>query len=120
MIDGSPNRISIRDIQEEIEKAKSFKPHLSKLVIATALPKDQKIEEYVRTQSIQNVEIGLLQYKYVFGISLNVNYLSFPMFTIGTLRTRIFIVARAYPFYFQMVKMRCSVFRSFKKRLKDI
>lgn len=59
MIDGSPNRISIRDIQEEIEKAKSFKPNLSKLVIATSLPKDQKIEEYVRTQSIQNVEIGL-------------------------------------------------------------
>ncbi len=59
LIDGSPNRISIRDIKEEIEKAKSFKPHLSKLVIATSLPKDQKIEEYVRTQSVQNVEIGL-------------------------------------------------------------
>ncbi|WP_231492242.1 hypothetical protein [Pedobacter sp. Leaf170] len=35
LIDGSPNRISITDIDAEIEKAKEFKPALNKLVIAT-------------------------------------------------------------------------------------
>ncbi|MDV3636992.1 hypothetical protein [Elizabethkingia meningoseptica] len=58
LIDGKPNRISIQDIQAEIEKAKSFIPSLNKLIIATSLPKDQKIEEYVRTQSIKNIENG--------------------------------------------------------------
>lgn len=66
LIDGKPNRISITDIQAEIEKAKSFQPKLSKLVIATSLPKDQKIEEYVRTQSVENVKNGLFSIQICF------------------------------------------------------
>ncbi|UOE48698.1 hypothetical protein MTO98_30320 [Mucilaginibacter sp. SMC90] len=59
LIDGSPNRITIADIQTEIDKAKEFKPALNKLIIATSLPKDQKIEEYARLQSVENVQQGL-------------------------------------------------------------
>lgn len=44
LIDGKPNRISVQDIQAEIEKAKSFQPSLKKLIIATSLPKDQKLK----------------------------------------------------------------------------
>jgi len=55
LIDGSPNRITIGDVQAEIEKALHFQPQLSKLVIATSLPKDQKIEEYIRKKSVENV-----------------------------------------------------------------
>ena len=36
LIDGKPNRISVQDIQAEIEKAKSFQPSLKKLIIATS------------------------------------------------------------------------------------
>jgi len=55
LIDGSPNRITTSDIQAEIDKALHFQPKLNKLVIATSLPKDQKIEEYVRIKSVENV-----------------------------------------------------------------
>jgi len=58
VIDGSPNRITISDIKAEIDKARSFKPSLSKLVIATSLPKDKKVEEFVRLQSVENVNNG--------------------------------------------------------------
>src|SRR5690606_20025718 len=44
LIDGSSNRLTISDIQAEIEKAKGFMPALNKLIIATSLPKDGKIE----------------------------------------------------------------------------
>lgn len=54
LIDGSPNRITVADIQAEIDKALKFEPHLNKLVIATSLPKDQKIEEYVRKKSMEH------------------------------------------------------------------
>jgi len=59
LIDGSPNRISTNDIQTEIEKAKNFRPALKKLVIATSLPKDKSIEEFVRLQSLQHAQNGL-------------------------------------------------------------
>ncbi|MBP2615807.1 hypothetical protein [Chryseobacterium jejuense] len=59
LINGLPNRITIKDIQEEIDKAKGFQPSLSKLIIATSLPKDQKVEEYVRTTSVENIKNGL-------------------------------------------------------------
>lgn len=59
LIDGSPNRISIKDIQDEIDKAKGFTPALKKLVIATSLPKDRAIEEYVRQQSVLHAQNGL-------------------------------------------------------------
>lgn len=66
LIDGKPNRISITDIETEIEKAKSFQPSLSKLIIATSLPKDQKIEEYVRTKSVENVKNGIFSIQICF------------------------------------------------------
>ena len=66
LIDGSPNRISISDIQAEIDKAKNFKPALNKLIIATSLPKDQKIEEYVRIKSVESVEAGLFSVQVCF------------------------------------------------------
>ncbi len=59
LIDGEKNRITISDLQIEIEKAKSFKPQLKKLIIATSLPKDQKLEEYIRIESQKNVLDGL-------------------------------------------------------------
>jgi hypothetical protein len=55
LIDGSFNRITIADIQAEIDKALNFEPALNKLIIATSLPKDQKVEEYVRKKSVEHV-----------------------------------------------------------------
>lgn len=66
LIDGSPNRITIADIQAEVDKAKSFKPALHKLVIATSLSKDQKVEEYVRIQSVENLNAGLFSIQICF------------------------------------------------------
>ncbi|WP_407503292.1 hypothetical protein [Elizabethkingia miricola] len=66
LIDGSPNRITIKDIQAEIDKAKDFQPALSKLIIATSLPKDQKIEEYVRKASVENINNGLFSIQICF------------------------------------------------------
>ncbi len=66
LINGSPNRITIKDIQAEIDKAKDFQPTLSKLIIATSLPKDQKIEEYVRTTSVENIKNGLFSIQICF------------------------------------------------------
>lgn len=59
LIDGSPNRITISDIDAEIKKALNFKPALKKLVIATSLPKDQKIEEHVRIKSAEHARQNL-------------------------------------------------------------
>lgn len=67
LIDGSPNRITINDVQSEIDKALQFQPQLNKLVIATSLPKDQKVEEYIRMKSVEHVGKNLFLYKYVFG-----------------------------------------------------
>lgn len=66
LIDGSPNRIAKGDVQAEIDKAKTFKPKLSKLIIATSMPKDQQIEEYVRIKSIEHVEQGLFSIQICF------------------------------------------------------
>lgn len=78
LIDGKPNRISITDIQAEIEKAKSFQPTLSKLIIATSLPKDQKIEEYVRTQSVENVKNGIFSIQICFWEFFERKIIEFP------------------------------------------
>ncbi|MCI3939372.1 hypothetical protein MQX03_19530 [Chryseobacterium aahli] len=66
LINGSPNRITIKDIQAEIDKAKCFQPSLNKLVIATSLPKDQKIEEYVRKTSVENIKNGFFSIQICF------------------------------------------------------
>jgi len=58
LIDGSPNRLTISDVQAEIDNASNFKPALRKLIIATSLPKDQKLEEYVRIKSLEHAQNG--------------------------------------------------------------
>ena len=78
LIDGKPNRISIQDIQAEIEKAKSFQPNLNKLIIATSLPKDQKIEEYVRTQSVENIKNGSFSIQICFWEFFERRIIEFP------------------------------------------
>lgn len=52
-------QMTIAEIDEEINKAKNFKPALKSLTFATTAPKDTTIEEYVRTRNIENVENGL-------------------------------------------------------------
>jgi hypothetical protein len=66
LIDGSPNRITTTDIQTEIDNAKEFKPTLTKLIIATSLQKDRKIEEYVREKSLENLQNGLFSIQICF------------------------------------------------------
>jgi len=66
LIDGEKNRLSISDIQVEIDKAKQFKPPLGKLVIATSLQKDKKIEEFIRLKNIENVEQNLFSIQICF------------------------------------------------------
>lgn len=78
LIDGSPNRITISDIQKEIDKAKLFIPNLNKLIIATSLPKDQKIEEFVRFQSVENIKNGLFPIQICFWEFFERKILEFP------------------------------------------
>lgn len=52
-------QITTDEIDEEINKAKNFKPALKSLAFATTAPKDAAIEEYVRTRNIENIEKGL-------------------------------------------------------------
>lgn len=66
LIDGIRNRITVKDIQAEIDKAKLFKPPLAKLIIATSLQKDQKIEEYVRIMNVENLQAGLFSIQICF------------------------------------------------------
>lgn len=84
LIDGSPNRISITDVKAEIEKAKEFKPALNKLIIATSLPKDQKVEEFIRIQSVEQVSSGLFSTQICFWDFSNGNYPNIKKYTIGT------------------------------------
>lgn len=49
------------EIDNEIEKAKSFKPCLQKLIFATTANKDAQIEEYIRVKNIHNIEQGLFE-----------------------------------------------------------
>lgn len=78
LIDGSPNRLTIATIREEIEKAKHFVPRLGKLVIATSLPKDQKIEEFVRKQSVDNIENGFFPIQICFWEYIERKIIEFP------------------------------------------
>lgn len=49
------------EIDNEIEKAKNFKPLLHKLIFATTANKDSKIEEYIRVKNINNLNQGLFE-----------------------------------------------------------
>jgi hypothetical protein len=77
LINGITNRITIKDIQEEIDKAKAFKPALGKLIIATSLSKDQKIEEYVREQNLENIRNGLFGVQICFWDYIERNIMEF-------------------------------------------
>lgn len=59
--DYSNSTLTCEEIDEEIEKAKSFKPRLKQLIFATTANKDVKIEEYVRCKNIENIENDLFE-----------------------------------------------------------
>lgn len=54
-----PKQLSIREIEKEIEKAKSFKPPLKRYIIATTASRNSKIQEYARTISEKLLQEGL-------------------------------------------------------------
>lgn len=118
LIDGSPNRISIKDIQEEIEKAKSFKPCLNKLIIATSLPKDQKIEEYVRTQSVQNVELGLFTIQICFWDFFERKLSEFPNVYNWYVKNEDFHQVKSISVLFSNGQNEISCFPKFQKTIK--
>ncbi|MCC3215549.1 hypothetical protein LIV57_09780 [Chryseobacterium sp. X308] len=118
LIDGSPNRISIKDIQEEIEKAKLFKPDLNKLVIATSLPKDQKIEEYVRTQSLQNVELGLFTIQICFWDFFERKLSEFPNVYNWYVKNEDFHQVKSISVLFPNGQNEISCFPKFQKTIK--
>lgn len=52
-------QMTTTEIDEEIAKAKNFKPALKSLTFTTTAPKDAAIEEYVRSRNVENIENGL-------------------------------------------------------------
>lgn len=59
--DYSNSSLTHKEIDEEIEKVKLFKPNLKKIYFATTANKDAKIEEYVRTKDIESREANLFE-----------------------------------------------------------
>jgi archaellum component FlaF (FlaF/FlaG flagellin family) len=57
--DYSQSKVTEKEIDEEIEKAKKFNPPLHTLIFATTADKDVKIEEYIRVKNIENIQRGL-------------------------------------------------------------
>lgn len=53
---GKDNKLSIKSIKDEIEKAESFKPKLKHFIIATTLEKDKELEENVRIINIERIK----------------------------------------------------------------
>ncbi|MEZ4911491.1 MAG: hypothetical protein R2774_11605 [Saprospiraceae bacterium] len=47
-------KLTENEVDNEIEKAKNFKPELEVFIIATTSSKDSKIEEYVRLKDVEN------------------------------------------------------------------
>lgn len=56
--DYSHAKISKKEIESEIEKAKNFKPNIDVFLIATTANKDSEIEEYVRILDIESKRNG--------------------------------------------------------------
>lgn len=54
-------QLTSTEIDQEIEKAKNFKPLLKKLYFATTALKDVKTEEYIRERNIEHIEKGLFE-----------------------------------------------------------
>jgi len=50
-----------KEIEKEIEKAKSFIPKLNKLYFATTAEKDVKIEQYIREVNLKNISDGFFE-----------------------------------------------------------
>lgn len=50
-----------KEIDDEIEKAKSFTPKLKKLYFATTALNDSKIQAYIRQKNIENKKAGLFE-----------------------------------------------------------
>lgn len=50
--------LTIKEIDEEIDKAKAFNPQLRRFVIATTAKKDASIEEYVRIRDVESRRSG--------------------------------------------------------------
>lgn len=51
-------QLTISEINEEIEKAKSFIPKLKKFIFATTANKNSRIEEYIRMKDVESRENG--------------------------------------------------------------
>lgn len=52
------SQLTIKEIDEEIEKALNFKPQLARFYFATTAVKDAKIEEYIRLKNIESQKAG--------------------------------------------------------------
>ena len=52
--DYTNSKLTKREIDSEIEKAKEFKPKLEVFIFATTTNKDAAIEEYIRTKDLEN------------------------------------------------------------------
>lgn len=63
---GKENKLTKATIDEEINKAFSFKPKLEKLIIATSALKDKELEEYARIKTIENIANGNFQVQICF------------------------------------------------------
>lgn len=63
---GKINKLTKATIDQEIEKAKEFKPKLEKLIIATSFGKDGELEEYVRTLNLIHIDSGLFRIQLCF------------------------------------------------------
>lgn len=51
-------KLTKKEIDEEIAKAKDFKPSLEVFIFATSMNKDSKIEEYIRVKDLESRENG--------------------------------------------------------------
>lgn len=52
-------KLTRKEIDEEVEKAKQFKPPLAKMYFATTANRSVEIEEYIREKSEENITAGL-------------------------------------------------------------
>jgi len=57
--DYTKSKLSKKEIDNEIIKAKNFKPSLRKFIFATTANKDAKIEEYIREVNVKHIAQGL-------------------------------------------------------------
>ena len=59
-------QLTTTNIDEEIEKAKTFKLELDKFIIATTLDKDAELQAHVYSKSIENQKKGLFKVEIIF------------------------------------------------------